>query len=81
MAFQGRRNVFEHRVQSNLSLRPPDNRDLKIMDMRFQSHVVRSALSQTCQLRPPENSDQIFPVPSVVVIHRFDCTLIFIFFF
>ena len=63
----------EH-LQSNLSLQPRDKRDhLKTQDMQFQSHVVHSALNQTWQLRPPENQDHFFPVPSVVRIHRFDC--------
>ena len=30
-------------------------------------------LNQTWQMRPPEKQDHLFPVPSVVVIHRFDC--------
>ena len=30
-------------------------------------------LNQTWQMRPPEKLDHLLPVPSVVVIHRFDC--------
>ena len=71
----------EHYVQSNLSLRPPDKRDhLKTQDTQFQSHVVHSALNQTWQVRPSENQDHFFPVSSVVVIHRFDCTVIHFYF-
>ena len=33
----------------------------------------RKFLNQTWQMRPPEKQDHLFPVPSVVVIHRFDC--------